>query len=46
MEQSDIKELLNILKNALKIEDWDSIEEAIEYLEDFRDDDDTLDDEN
>lgn len=35
MEQSDIKEVISILKSAKKMEDWDSIDDAIEYLQDF-----------
>jgi hypothetical protein len=45
MEQSDIKEVINILKNATEIQDWDTVEEAIEYLYEFYDDDDDLNDE-
>jgi hypothetical protein len=46
MEQSDIKEVLHILKHGYKIQDWDSIEEAIEYLTDFCDDDVEVDEDN
>ena len=38
MEESDIKEVINILKQARKLEDWATVEEAIEYLSEFYDD--------
>lgn len=38
MEESDIKEVLNILKQARKLEDWATVEEAIDYLLEFYDD--------
>jgi hypothetical protein len=37
MEQSDIKELVKILKDFKRNEDWDLIDEAILYLEDYLD---------
>lgn len=38
MEQSDIKEILSLLKKSIKQEDWDCVVESIEYLEEFIDD--------
>lgn len=38
MEQSDIKEILSLLKQSLKHEDWECVVESIEYLEEFVDD--------
>lgn len=38
MEQSDIKEVINILKQAYKFEDWAMVYEAIDYLTDFSED--------
>lgn len=38
MEQSDIKELIKLLKESHKLEDWAIVEEAVEYLSDFLDD--------
>jgi hypothetical protein len=35
MEESDIQEVKNILKQAYKLEDWSMVEEAIDYLSDF-----------
>ena len=35
MEESDIKEIRNLLKQSLKLEDWSYVEEAIDYLNDF-----------
>jgi len=37
MEESDIQEVKNLLKQAYKIEDWSMVEEAIDYLNDFCD---------
>jgi hypothetical protein len=38
----DIKDILDLLNKARKYEDWDYIEEATEYLEEFIDDKDDL----
>lgn len=35
MEESDIQEVKNLLKQAYKLEDWSMVEEAIDYLSDF-----------
>jgi len=37
MEESDIHEVKNLLKQAYKLEDWSMVEEAIDYLSDFCD---------
>jgi len=37
MDQADIKEILNLLKSSHKTEDWDIVEEAISYLEEYLD---------
>jgi len=37
MEESDIQEVKNLLKQAYKLEDWSMVEEAIDYLSDFCD---------
>lgn len=37
MEESDIQEVKNLLKQAYKLEDWAMVEEAIDYLSDFCD---------
>jgi hypothetical protein len=37
MEQFDIIEVRKILKDALAFEDWEMVEEAIDYLSDFCD---------
>jgi hypothetical protein len=38
MDQADIKEILGLLKSSYKTEDWDLVEEAISYLEEYVDD--------
>jgi hypothetical protein len=40
MEQSDIREVVNLLECAIKSECWDNVDEAILYLRDYLDDDD------
>jgi len=35
MNQSDIEYLVKLLKDAKKSEDWDSVEEALEYLQEY-----------
>ena len=37
MEQFDIIEVKKILKHALRFEDWQMVEEAVDYLSDFCD---------
>ena len=44
MDQSDIKYVLEILNDAKQTEDWDTVEEAIEVLREFLDDDTLSDD--
>ena len=43
MNESDIIEVLDILKRAIKTDDWDDVDEAIlylkEYLDEYEDDD-------
>lgn len=38
MNESDIKEVISILKNGIKSKDWDDIREAKDYLEEFLED--------
>jgi hypothetical protein len=38
MDQFDIKEILGLLKKAIKLNDWEPVEEAIDYLTDFYED--------
>lgn len=35
MEESDIREVKKLLKQAYKLEEWSMVEEAIDYLNDF-----------
>lgn len=35
MEESDIQEVKQILRQAYKLDDWSMVEEAIDYLNDF-----------
>jgi hypothetical protein len=37
MEQSDIKEILALLRQSIKQEDWDLVTESIDYLLEFSD---------
>lgn len=39
MNQSDIKYLKKLLDNAIKTQDWDEVNEALDYVIDFSDDD-------
>lgn len=39
MENTDIKELFLMLKDAHKTENWDLIEEAIYYIKEYLDED-------
>ena len=43
MNQSDIKEIVELLERALKIECWETVEESISYLREYLDDTDILD---
>lgn len=38
MNESDIKEVISILKNALKSKDWDDVCNAKDYLEEYLED--------
>ena len=38
MDQADIKEILSLLKSSYKTEDWELVDEAISYLEEYLDD--------
>jgi hypothetical protein len=35
MNESDIKDVLNLLKMAIRNEDWDYVHDSVEYLQDF-----------
>lgn len=37
MNQSDIDILAKLLNNAIKQQDWDAVNEALEYVVDFSD---------
>lgn len=37
MNQSDIDILAKLLNNAIKHQDWDEVNEALEYIVDFSD---------
>ena len=38
MNQSDIDYIAKLLSSAIKQQDWDSISEALEYVQEFQDD--------
>jgi hypothetical protein len=38
MNQSDISELVSLLTNAIKTQDWDLVEESREYLREYQED--------
>lgn len=40
MDEFDIKEVLHILKQAEKTQDWDLVNEAISFMEEYLDDED------
>lgn len=42
MNQTDIRELLNLLYSAQKHQDWDLVEEAYQQLQEFNEDSDDL----
>ena len=37
MNQNDINNIVELLGNAIKRQDWDGVEEALEYLQEFLD---------
>ena len=37
MNQSDINYIVGLLNKAIKQEDWDSVVEALEYVQEFQD---------
>ena len=45
MNQSDIDYLKKLLSNAIKTQDWDEVNEALDYVVDFSDDDSYLEEE-
>jgi len=45
MEQTDIKEVIKLLKQSQKLEDWEMVDEAILYLNDYLEDNDEDDEE-
>jgi hypothetical protein len=40
MDQADIKEILSLLRSAYKREDWDLVDDAVSYLEEYLDESD------
>jgi hypothetical protein len=38
MEQTDIKEVIKLLKQSQKLEDWEMVDEVILYLSDYLED--------
>lgn len=38
MNQSDINYIADLLSKAMKIQDWESVSEALEYIQEFQDD--------
>lgn len=44
MNESDIVEVINLLRHALKTKDWDGVIDARNYLEEFVEDDSDIDD--
>lgn len=45
MNQSDIDYIVKLLSNAIKQQDWDEVNEALDYVADFSDDDSYLEEE-
>ena len=39
MNDTDIEEILKLLRNGIKNSDWDNVCEAVEYLEEFSESD-------
>ena len=39
MDKTDISYLLELLTNALRDKDWDAVDETIEFLQEYLDDD-------
>jgi len=38
MNQNDINNIVDLLNKAVKRQDWDSVMEALEYVQEFQDD--------
>lgn len=38
MNQEDINEIVKLLISAIKTQDWEVVDEALEYLKEFQDD--------
>ena len=38
MNQSDINYIADLLSKAIKRQDWESVSEALEYIQEFQDD--------
>ena len=38
MNQSDINYIADLLSKAIKRQDWESVSEALEYVQEFQDD--------
>ncbi len=38
MEESDIKEIIKMLRSSIKNDDWDLVQESIDYMNDFLED--------
>ena len=43
MDENEINELLKLLKQAVKNSDWDRVYDAIDYINEFTDDDESED---
>lgn len=46
MDYDDILEIKGLLKKAIKTQDWEFIVEALDFIDDFVEDDDGLEDPN
>jgi hypothetical protein len=42
LDQSDIHEIIKLLQTGLRNEDWEQVTEAIDYLSDFLEENDLL----
>lgn len=38
MEESDIKEIIKMLKTSIKNDDWDLVQDSIDYMNEFLED--------
>ena len=38
MEQSDIREIVELLEKALRLECWETVDESVSYLKEYLDD--------